>query len=92
MGWRRTGGVGKLVLLALYPVLEGLGIAAGDLDLLLDRLLVRVGHGVRLRLRLRLRLLERDEGQAQRARCCTIRCGTAQYGAVGRCAAGSRGA
>jgi hypothetical protein len=41
---RRTGRVSELVLLALYPVLEGLGIATGDLDFLLDRLLVHVGH------------------------------------------------
>lgn len=45
---QRTGCVSKLVLLALYPVLKGLGIAAGDLDLLLDRLLVHVGHAIEM--------------------------------------------
>ena len=44
---RRTGGVSKLVLLPFYPVLEGLGIAAGDLDLLLDGFGTHIGHALR---------------------------------------------
>jgi hypothetical protein len=40
----RTCGVGKLVLLALYPILQGLGIPTGDLDLLLDGFCVCVRH------------------------------------------------
>lgn len=78
MGRRRTRGVGKLVLLALYSVLEGLRIAAGDLDLLLDRLLVHVGHGVTA-------ATARGEvvkEQIQRARCGTVRYGTARYSTV----------
>lgn len=39
-----TGCVSKLVLLPFYPVLERLGIAPCDLDLLLDGFLVHVGH------------------------------------------------
>jgi hypothetical protein len=39
-----TGRVSKLVLLPFYPVLERLGIAPCDLDLLLDRFLVHIGH------------------------------------------------
>ena len=39
-----TCGVGKLILLALYPVLQCLRIPAGDLDLLLNRLCVCVRH------------------------------------------------
>ena len=42
-----TCSVGELILLALYPFLESLGIASCDLDLLLDRLGVRVRHAVR---------------------------------------------
>lgn len=41
---RRTGCVSELVLLPFYPVLERLCIAPRDLDLLLDRLLIHVGH------------------------------------------------
>jgi len=41
---RRTCGVGKFVLLALYSILQGLGIPTGDLDLLLDRFCVCVRH------------------------------------------------
>jgi hypothetical protein len=44
----RTGRVGKLVLLAFYPVLQGLGIAPCDLDFLLDGFLVHVGHATPL--------------------------------------------
>jgi hypothetical protein len=40
----RTCGVGKLVLLALYPVLQGLSIPTGDLDLLLNGFCVCVRH------------------------------------------------
>ncbi len=39
--------VGKLILLALDPVLEGLCISASDLDLLLDRLRTGVRHAAR---------------------------------------------
>lgn len=39
-----TCGVGKLVLLALYPILQCLRIPTGDLDLLLDGLCVCVRH------------------------------------------------
>lgn len=45
---RRTGRVSELVLLPFYPVLQGLGIAPCDLNLLLDRLLVHVGHATLL--------------------------------------------
>jgi hypothetical protein len=40
----RTCGVSKLVLLALYPVLQGLSIPTGDLDLLLNGFCVCVRH------------------------------------------------
>ena len=43
---RRTGCVSELVLLPFYPVLEGLGIAPRDLDFLLDRFLIHVGHAL----------------------------------------------
>lgn len=46
-GGQRTCGVSKLVLLALYPVLQRLRIASGYLDLLLDGFLVHVGHALR---------------------------------------------
>lgn len=47
-GCGRTGCVSKLVLLPFYPVLECLGIAPCDLDLLLDRFLVHIGHATTL--------------------------------------------
>jgi hypothetical protein len=43
-GGEHTGCVSKLVLLPFYPVLEGLGIAPCDLNLLLDRFLIHIGH------------------------------------------------
>ncbi len=42
----RTGCVSQLILLPFYPVLERLGIAARDLDLLLDRFLVHICHAL----------------------------------------------
>jgi len=39
-----TSCVGELVLLALYAVLQGLGIATRDLDALLDALSTHLGH------------------------------------------------
>lgn len=45
MVWcRRTSCVSELVLLPFYPILQGLGVAPCDLDLLLDGFLVHVGH------------------------------------------------
>lgn len=62
----RTGSVSKLVLLALYPVLERLRVAAGDLDLLLDRFLVHIGHTTRAWLDGRTGSREARGGEAAR--------------------------
>jgi hypothetical protein len=47
IGCLLTCGVGQLILLALYSVFEGLSVAAGDLDLLLNGLCVRVRHAAK---------------------------------------------
>ena len=39
-----TSCVSKLILLPFYPVLQSLSIAPCDLNFLLDRILVHVGH------------------------------------------------
>jgi hypothetical protein len=44
LGRGRTGGVSKLILLALYAVLERLRVASGQLNLLLDSFLVHICH------------------------------------------------
>ena len=41
-----TCSVGQLILLALYPVLQGLSISPSDSYLLLDRFGIRVRHAV----------------------------------------------
>jgi hypothetical protein len=41
---KHTCGVGELILLALYPILEGLGVATGYLNALLNRICSNVRH------------------------------------------------
>jgi hypothetical protein len=67
----RTGGVSELVLLPFYSVLEGLGIAPCDLDLLLDRLLIHIGHATLRRPDVGGRVARRAErrGRQSRGRC-----------------------
>jgi hypothetical protein len=48
LGRERTGCVSELILLALYPVLERLRVASGELNLLLDSFLVHIGHATLL--------------------------------------------
>ena len=40
-----TCGVGELILLLLYAILEGFGISSGNGNLLLDRFCASVRHG-----------------------------------------------